>query len=316
MKNLIFFLPLLLLLVSCGKKETASGAAAPSPDSLTQSVQVREVLGIAIIEPSERIVTLAAEQSGYIREVKAQTGDAVKKGQTLVVLASDVESAQVAQANAKIATQNDAVALARENLKLLQVQRDKAKADLDRDEALFKGNAITRQQLDNTRAVLTELDQQIRAQEAGLRQQQTRLGELGSDVDYYRTLADNKIVRAPANGTVLSLDARVGQYLDNKTGFGEFAPEGPTIALTEIDEMFAAKVKVGQKAAIRTQGSKEVLTTGTVVLASPYLRRKSLFADKVGDLEDRRVREVRVQLDDPSKVLLGARVECVITVDQ
>ncbi|HNM24945.1 MAG TPA: biotin/lipoyl-binding protein, partial [Saprospiraceae bacterium] len=163
MKKLIFFLPLLLLLASCGKKETAS-AAAPSPDSLAQAVQVREVVGIAIIEPSERIVTLAAEQSGYIREVKAKTGDAVRKGQTLVVLAADVESAQVAQANAKIATQNDAVAVARENLKLLQVQRDKAKADLDRDEALFKGNAITRQQFDNTRAALTELDQQIRAQ--------------------------------------------------------------------------------------------------------------------------------------------------------
>jgi hypothetical protein len=52
-----------------------------------------------------------------------------------------------------------------------------------------------------------------------------------------------------------------------------------------------------------------------VVLASPYLRKKSLFADKAGDLEDRRVREVRVQLDQPEKVLLGARVECVIEIE-
>ncbi len=313
-KPILLLTPLLFLL-SCGKKENAGAPAPALADSLSKPADIREVMGIAVIEPNARIVTLAAEQSGYIREVKAQPGDAVKKNQVLLVLAGEVEAAQVAQADSKIATQNDAVAAARENLRLLEVQRAKAKADLDRDETLFKGNAITQQQLDNTRATLTQLDQQIKAQEAAVRQQQSRLRELGADVQYYRTLAGNKIVRAPMDGTVLSIDARVGQYLDNKTGFGEFAPAGPTIALTEIDEMFAGRIKTGQKAVIRPQGSKQVLTTGTVVLASPYLRKKSLFADKVGDLEDRRVREVRVRLDNPSAVLLGARVECVITVE-
>lgn len=309
--------PLLLLillstLLGCGEKAPLGATAA---DSQAQPADIREVMGIAIIEPSERLVSLAAEQSGYIREVKVRPGDVVRKNQVLLVLAGEVEAAQVAQANAKITTQQDAVAAAREQLKLLEIQRAKAGIDLDRDEALFRGNAITQQQLDNTRAALSELDQQIKAQQAVVRQQQSRLGELGADVRYYGVMADNRIVRAPADGMVLSLDARVGQYLDNRTGFGEFAPEGPTIALTEIDEMFADRIKTGQKAIIRPQGSKQVLTTGTVVLTSPYLRKKSLFADKVGDLEDRRVREVRVQIDDPSKVLLGARVECVITVE-
>ena len=74
-------------------------------------------------------------------------------------------------------------------------------------------------------------------------------------------------------------------------------------------------MKIGQKAIVRPQGSRDVLTTGTVVLASPYLRKKSLFADNAANLEDRRVREVRVQLDDPTKVIIGARVECVIDVN-
>jgi len=51
-----------------------------------------------------------------------------------------------------------------------------------------------------------------------------------------------------------------------------------------------------------------------VILASPYLRKKSLFADNSANLEDRRVREVRVQLDNPENVLIGARVECIIDV--
>jgi len=121
-------------------------------------------------------------------------------------------------------------------------------------------------------------------------------------------------VKAPTNGTLLSLDAKVGQFLANNQSIGDFAPAGPLVAVTEVDELFALNVKVGQKASIRPQGSRDVLTTGTVVLASPYLRRKSLFSDNAANLEDRRVREVRVQLDDPTKVIIGARVECVITV--
>jgi hypothetical protein len=49
-----------------------------------------------------------------------------------------------------------------------------------------------------------------------------------------------------------------------------------------------------------------------VIFTSPYLKKKSLFADKADNLEDRRVREVRVELSPKSQVLIGSRLECVI----
>ena len=42
------------------------------------------------------------------------------------------------------------------------------------------------------------------------------------------------------------------------------------------------------------------------------MRRKSIFSDEVGDLQDRRVREVRITLDPGTDILFGSRVECVI----
>lgn len=307
-----------LWLAACGseaEKSAEGQAAATDSVGMAAAAAVRQVVGIAIVEPSARIVRLTPEQSGYIREVKVNIGDKVSKNQVLVVLDAEVERAQVGQASAKAATQNEAIAAARENLRLLEVKLGKARADLARNEALFAGNALTQQQLDDSRALTADLSQQLRVQEAALREQQRRLGEAQADVGYFQTLADQKVVRSPINGAVLSLDARVGEYLSAQTAIGEFAPEGPVMALTEIDEMFADRVRVGQRAFVRAQGSREVITTGTVVLASPYLRKKSLFADKAGDLEDRRVREVRVQLDQPEKVLLGARVECVIEIE-
>lgn len=307
-----------LWLAACGseaEKSAEGQAAATDSVGMAAAAAVRQVVGIAIVEPSARIVRLTPEQSGYIREVKVNIGDKVSKNQVLVVLDAEVERAQVGQASAKAATQNEAIAAARENLRLLEVKLGKARADLARNEALFAGNALTQQQLDDSRALTADLSQQLRVQEAALREQQRRLGEAQADVGYFQTLADQKVVRSPINGAVLSLDARVGEYLSAQTAIGEFAPEGPVMALTEIDEMFADRVRVGQRAFVRAQGSREVITTGTVVLVSPYLRKKSLFADKAGDLEDRRVREVRVQLDQPEKLLLGARVECVIEIE-
>lgn len=300
---------LLLSLGACGKKETAPSAVAPEPPA-----PITQVMGIAIIEPGQRLINLASEQSGLVKTLAVGVGENLRAGQTILLLDTEVERAQLAQANSRTAAQNDALSAARENLGLLEVKLGKARQDLARDEALYAGNAITRQQLDNTRALIPDLEQQIKIQQANIRQQQSRLGELQADIRYYETLNTQKVVKAPTNGVLLSLDARQGEYLDARTPFGIFAPAGPVIALTEIDELFADKIKVGQTAKISTQGTNTLLSTGKVILTSPYLRKKSLFSEKAGDLEDRRVREVHVQIDDPSKVLLGARVECLIDI--
>lgn len=315
MKQVIFLFAVAILAVQCGKKTDTSTSPGQHADSTATPLRIREVMGIAVIEPGERITKIASEQAGVVRRIAVNVGQKLRAGQTILLLDAALENAQLGQANSKIATQNEAVQAARENLLLLQVKLKKARADFERDQSLFKGNALTQKELDNSRYQVADLEQQLRAQEAVIRQQQTRLGELQADIAYFQTLSSKKNVRAPADGTLLSLDAKVGQFLDNKGSVGDFAPAGPVIALTEIDELFADKIQLGQKAVIRPQGRTEVLATGTVVLTSPYLRKKSLFSDKADDLEDRRVREVRVQIDQPEKVLFGARVECVISVE-
>lgn len=311
----IFLLLIPTLFFACGKNgEQAAGGPAVVRDS-TVVLQVREVMGIAIIEPGARVSALASEAKGIVRDIAAQPGQHLRAGQVILTLDASVEKAQLQQANSKMAAQTEAVKAAEENRRLLQLQRTKARNDLSRDSSLHAGKALTQQALDDSRFRVRELEQQIQAQEALIRQQQARIGELQADIRYVQALVDQKTVRAPADGTLLSLDARSGQSLDANTVVGDFAPDGPVIALTEIDELFANRVRVGQKAVIRPQGKNDTLTTGTVILTSPYLRKKSLFSDKPDDLEDRRVREVRVQLDDPSTVLLGARVECVIALE-
>lgn len=301
-------------LLACSGQEANTTAQQDSVRTVQAPKRVDQVLGIAVIEPAQRITQLSTETGGLVRSINVDIGEQLTKGQVILTLDNAVESAQLRQANVKIATQQDAIETARQNVQTLRVQLTKAEADLKRNEQLFAGNALTRKELDDSRYDVENLRQQIRASEAQVRQAQGRIGELRADIGYYQTVQGKKTVTAPANGTLLSLDARVGQFISSNQSVGEFAPAGPLVAVTEIDELFALNVKTGQKAFVRPQGGDEVLTTGTVVLTSPYLRRKSLFADNAQNLEDRRVREVRVQLDDPGKVIIGARVECVIAV--
>jgi hypothetical protein len=108
------------------------------------------------------------------------------------------------------------------------------------------------------------------------------------------------------------LDITLGSLVTPQKSIGVFAPESPLSAWCEIDELFADEVEIGQKAYVRYQGTTDPLVFGIVSFAGPYLRRKSIFSDEVGDLQDRRVREVRITLDPETSLLFGSRVECVI----
>jgi len=314
MKALYILLTLVLLNACSDNKQKTSEQQADSVRTVQAPKRISEVMGVAVIEPAARISQLSAETGGVVQRVNVTIGEQLRKGQVILTMENALESAQLQQAAVKINTQQDAIETARQQVQTLRVQLQKAEADLIRSDKLFAGNALTRKELDDARYAVQNLQQQIKVSEAQVKQAQGRIGELRADIRYASTVAGLKTVKAPVDGTLLSLDAKVGQFLATNQSIGDFAPAGPLVALTEIDELFALRVRVGQKAYIRPQGSNEQLSTGTVVLASPYLRKKSLFSDNASNLEDRRVREVRVQLDNPANVIIGARVECIIQV--
>ncbi len=313
MKKLLYLFIIVSLLESCGGKSDAPTAtenpAEVKPDT---PFVVNEIVGIARIEPPQKIITINAETAGYVREVRFQENQPVKKGDVLVVLDATVEEAQLRQAQSRIQSQKDAITAAKATLESLKVKLANARNTYERTQRLAKGNAATQQQLDDSRFNVEDFEKQITAQQASIAQQQSRLTELQADIAYNQILVNQRVIRAPLSGIFLSSNVKPGNYIANTTALGDFAMEGPYQAITEVDELFANKVQIGQQAFIRPQGSAEQLATGQVVYVAPFLSKKSLFSDSPDNLEDRRVREARVQLNSNDKVLIGSRVECVI----
>ena len=302
----------LMAAAGCGgnKQEEAQKAKA---DSLALApLQIEQVVGICNIEPVKHTLSLNAESSGLVESIMTDAGASVKKGDVIVVLSHSAEEAQTQQASSKMATQQAAIEQSEAAVRTAKVRASDAKRNYDRDKNLFSARALTQQQLDASETLMNTTQRELEVSEASVRQAQRKLNEMQADLRYFEALLAKKYVKAPDDGVILSMDARLGELLSPEKSIGEFAPAGAVMAVTEVDELFATRISNGQRAFVRMQGSTEVLGEGTVIFASPYLKKKSLFSDSAKNLEDRRIREVHVQLSDASRVLLGSRLECVI----
>jgi len=304
-----------LFLVSCGNKSQEQ-ESEKDKQVIEKETDATAIVGLGSVEPQTRIASLYSDVGGIVKRINYDINSEVKTGDAIFVLASDVEQAQLAQAKSKVATQRAVVNVSKAQLASVRTRMENAQITYNRNCALLKAGAVTQQATDDSKFSYETLQNDVSASAATVEQQEAKLAELQADIDYYKKVIEKKEIRAPANGRILSVDVKIGSNVLASQSVGDFAPDGRLIAITEVDELFATRVQNGMKAYIRPEGQTDTLATGTVYLTSPYLRKKTLFADDATNMEDRRVREVRVLLDKSDKVLIGSRVECVIILSK
>ena len=305
----LLFVPVLLFSCNNSGKKAVDGKDKQVTDNVTE---VTKIVGLASIEPLTRIVSLFSDAGGIVEKINYDIGSEVKADEPIFKLNDDVEEAQLEQTKSKLATQQAMINSAFAQLASLKAKMASSQLTYNRNASLVKAGAVTQQVTDDSKFSYESAQNDALSAEASVKEQEAKKSEIEADINYYKTLIERKRIKAPATGKVLSVDVNIGSYVMPSQSLGNFAPDGPLMAITEVDELFAEKVKVGMKAYIRTEGQTDTLATGKVYLTSPYLRKKTLFSDDATNMEDRRVREVRVLLDKSGELLIGSRVECVI----
>jgi len=310
---LIFFIltAALILYPSCSQKEPVSEENGEEWD-----FKPERVVGVGRIEPEARILEFTSEVPGIVKEIHFKPGDVIQEGSVLLTLSNSVEQARVEQKKAKIQTQKSRILAAEAALSSVQIQAENARANFMRAKTLYERNAGTKKDFDQSQSEYEALLEDTKRLEAEQVAAKDLLYQEQLDLEVARRELSLKSVKTLSSGQLLSLDITLGSFLHTGEAFGTFAPESPLIARCEIDELFADRVKVGQKAYIRKQGETEALAEGRVSFAGPSLRRKSIFSDEVDELVDRRVREVEIKLDKGAGLLIGSRVECVISIEE
>jgi multidrug resistance efflux pump len=297
----------ILLFASCSNKDEQKNKKV----ELTAPNEISHVVGIARIEPEKGLLYIYSNANGKIESVNAIENDVVKQNSILITLTQQTDEAELSMEKSKIASQKSAIESAEASAKSIQSDLQKAKADVELNEKLFAAKAITEQTLNDSKAKCDKLLFEYNKQLAGVNEAKNKLTEIETTIKYKSAVINDKIIKAPFNGKVLQLDVHQGDYITTGQKLGQFAPEGSLVAVTEVDELFAEKVKTGMKADIISQQNSEKIGEGEVVFVAEFLKKKSLFSDET-TVEDRRVKEVKIRLKSDTKIAINNRVDCII----
>ncbi len=132
-----------------------------------------------------------------------------------------------------------------------------------------------------------------------------------AEVAIAEAILDKTRIRAPAAGTVLQQNAKLGEIVGP-------SPEAPLVIIgdvasmrvkAEVDEADVAKIRIGQKAFVRSQSYPGREFEGTVARIAP-----TLAPPRIGQRGPRRptdveVIEVSINLDGKVPLLTGMRVD-------
>lgn len=217
-----------LALHSCGQKP-APAAESSSVDS--SQIQAMRVTRVAVRDLVEQVVAtgrlvvreeaaVGSELPGYrVAAVYADEGDWVKQGEALARLDDTLLQAQIAQAEASLATQ--------------KATADFQQSQLERAEMLTSEGAFSKEQLDQRRMQAVSATAALTASQAAVNEMKVRQSRM--------------TLRAPVAGAVLERNIRPGEISGTAMGpYFRIARDG----LIELDaELPAAKLSLIQEGA-------------------------------------------------------------------
>ncbi len=311
MKPIINLLVLLSILSSCTSSDEKKSAAA---DKDNGQVAVTQVVGIGKIEPENEITQLSSPVNGIVQVILKQENDTVIVGTPILELDHRLEDVKLQQLASEINTQTQQIKVDEATVAEYEAKYSNALLAVQRQERLLAKGAETQQAVDDATANLKSLQANLNRSKATVAVSNSRLYETKARLLLAEVERNQKIVKSPVSGKILEINTLVGSAVDTRDAIVQICPLGKTIAVCEIDELYADKVAIGQTAWIRYVGSQDTLSLGTVYQALSFLKKKSLFTDQSGEKEDRRVRTIKIMLHQPDGLLLNARVECVVDI--
>lgn len=198
------------------------------------------VTSLGTLQP-RRYVDVGAQASGQIRKIHVEAGDQVKEGDLLVEIDPATQQAKL-----------DASRYSIENLKAQlqeqKVQHELARQKYQRQQRLVAGNATREEDVQTAKAELSATQARVDMFQAQIRQAQASLRSDEAELGYTR-------IYAPMSGTVVAVDARVGQTLNAQQQTPlilRIAKLSPMTVWAEVSEADIGHVKPGMSAYFTT----------------------------------------------------------------
>lgn len=196
-------------------------------------------------------VTLAARITATVRQVDADVGDAVKRGQVLAVL----DERDLAARRGVVGGQQEAVA---RNVRAAQAAVAKAQAELElarskqrRDAELLRTGFVSQSVLDASEAALRAAEANLDNARAALAAREAEAQALAQELRYADTVLSFARIVAPMDGVIVARLAEAGATVVPGTPIFRMVDPATLWVAARVDESVVGRVRVGQPATIR-----------------------------------------------------------------
>jgi len=295
------------------------------------------------------VTSLYPAQAGRVVEIPARENEAVAAGAVLLRLddraarlrvdeaEAALESAEAQLEKAEKGTDQHRVKLAQQRAALAAARHRAANArhalagkeKLQAIEAVGRSreDPLMREQVAAARESVGESEAGVEAEEqrladlklldpaVELRHARAEVATMRARLGQARQALEEHTLRAPGPGTVLRVLVGPGDLLgvQGKRAAVQFCARGPRVVRAEVDQAFAARVAVGQAAAVADDVRSGASWRGRVVRVSDWYTQRRLISEEVLQPKDVRTLECLIALDDGQAPLrIGQRVRVTL----
>jgi HlyD family secretion protein len=287
------------------------------------------------VEPRDGEVRIGTPILGRVIEVLVGVGATVEEGELLVRLDDDEARARMAAAEYEAGARRQE----RDRLEATKGREDVRRAEdavyaaergvtgarfeLDASQAARRKGTGSEQNVASARRRLDEAHDRLQRERLAFAAAQARPGlpppsrpesmvSAGrAEVAIAEAVLDKTRIRSPAAGTVLQQNAKLGEMVAP-------SPETPLVIIgdigsmrvkAEVDEADVAKIRIGQKAFVKSQSYPGREFEGTVARIAPTLAPPRIGQRGPRRATDVEVIEVTINLDGKVPLLTGMRVD-------
>ncbi len=289
---------LLVLAAGAAYLRFGRSVALPLVDAARGQV-VQRVAGPGTVQ-ARAPVSLSSRITATLRQVDADVGDFVKRGQLLALLDSRDLTERIGVVGGQQAALEHNQAAAQANVAKAQAELELARSKRERDAELLRTGFVSQAVLDASDAALRAASANLDNARAALAARGADAHALGHEARYADTQLSFTRITAPIDGVVIARQAEVGATLVPGSALFRIVDPAALWVATRIDESVVGRVQVGQAASIRLRTGDTVSGKVARIAHQSDAATRELEVDVAFDTPPRRFaidQEAEVSID-------------------
>ena len=263
-KSYLLVIPAAIWLTSCAEAPKEKVATSSQPAIAVSTSLANTETWPSTYEATGTVrarvsATISAKLMGYVREVRVEVGDRVRRGQALVSLDTrdlDVSFRRAQAIREEVRTEvpaaDNTVAAAKANLDLAQVT-------FSRMQDLFQKKSISNQEFDESSAKLKAAQAQYEVAQARRRQMNAKLAQVDQEVSATEVTRSYADIMAPFAGVVVSKSIEAGSMTVPGAPLMTIERDGAYRLEAAVEEGYLPAIRAGQPVSVTIDGVDRVL---------------------------------------------------------